>query len=200
MAQFVWFALKPPRVLKRTTRSVTNCAQHNQPAGSMTRLTTPLPPATLTPLTALPPLTTLSPPTTLLFYNLPMSKTIVATPSAPAAIGPYVQAVRTGNLLFTSGQIPLDPATGELVAGGITEQATRALENLKAVLEAGGSSLAKVIKSTVYLKTLDDFAALNAVYGKYLAPEGVTAPARTTIAVAGLPKGALVEIELVAEV
>ena len=157
----------------------------------MTRLTTPLPPATLTPLTTL---------TTLLFYNLPMSKTIVATPSAPAAIGPYVQAVRTGNLLFTSGQIPLDPATGELVAGGITEQATRALENLKAVLEAGGSSLAKVIKSTVYLKTLDDFAALNAVYGKYLAPEGVTAPARTTIAVAGLPKGALVEIELVAEV
>lgn len=166
----------------------------------MTRLTTPLPPATLTPLTALTPLTTLPPPTPLLFYNLPMSKTIVATPSAPAAIGPYVQAVRTGNLLFTSGQIPLDPATGELVAGGITEQATRALENLKAVLEAGGSSLAKVIKSTVYLKTLDDFAALNAVYGKYLAPEGVTAPARTTIAVAGLPKGALVEIELVAEV
>jgi 2-iminobutanoate/2-iminopropanoate deaminase len=129
-----------------------------------------------------------------------MSKTVVATTSAPAAIGPYSQGVRTGNLIFTAGQAALDPKTGQLVSGGITEQTTRTLENLKAVLEAAGSNLAKTVKATVYLKNMGDFAAMNAVYATYLSPEGVTPPARTTIEAARLPKDALVEIELVAEV
>jgi len=129
-----------------------------------------------------------------------MSKTLVFTNEAPEAIGPYSQAIRTGNLLFTAGQIPLDPATGQLVHGGIKEQTTRVLENLKAIVQAAGSSLAKTVKTTVYLKNFDDFAAMNAVYANYLAPEGVAAPARTTIEAARLPKDALVEIELVAEV
>lgn len=129
-----------------------------------------------------------------------MSKTVVSTTSAPAAIGPYSQAIRCGNLIFTAGQAALDPATGQLVAGGITEQTVRTLENLKAVVEAAGSSLAKVVKATVYLKDMADFAAMNAVYATYLAPEGVVPPARTTVEAARLPKDALVEIDLVAEV
>ena len=129
-----------------------------------------------------------------------MSKERVSTSSAPAAIGPYSQGIRTGNLLFTAGQGPLDPATGKIVEGGITEQTTRVMENLKAILEAAGSNLARVVKSTVFLKNFDDFAAMNAVYAKYLAPEGVAAPARTTVEVSRLPKDALVEIEVVAEV
>jgi 2-iminobutanoate/2-iminopropanoate deaminase len=129
-----------------------------------------------------------------------MPKTVIATPAAPAAIGPYSQAIRTGNLLFTAGQIALDPATGQLVPGGIAEQTTRVIENLKAILEAAGSSLEKAVKTTVYLKNFDDFAAMNMVYGKYLSPEGVAPPARTTIEAARLPKDALVEIDLIAEV
>jgi len=129
-----------------------------------------------------------------------MSKEVISTPGAPSAIGPYVQAVRVGNLIFTSGQIPLDPATMQVVPGGITEQATRVLENLKAVLEAAGSSLKKVVKATVFLKDMKDFAAMNAVYGAYLGGEGMTPPARTAVEVARLPKDVLIEIELVAEV
>jgi 2-iminobutanoate/2-iminopropanoate deaminase len=129
-----------------------------------------------------------------------MSKTAVATPSAPAAIGPYSQGVRLGNLVFTAGQIPLDPITGQVVSSGIAGQTTRVLENLKAILEAAGSSLAQVVKTTVYLKDLSDFAEMNAVYGAYLAPEGAVAPARTTVEVSRLPKDVLVEIEVVAEV
>jgi 2-iminobutanoate/2-iminopropanoate deaminase len=129
-----------------------------------------------------------------------MPKTVIATPAAPAAIGPYSQAIRTGNLLFTAGQIALDPASGQLVPGGIAEQTTRVLLNLKAILEAAGGSLEKAVKATVYLKNFDDFAAMNAVYGKYLAPEGVAPPARTTIEAARLPKDAVVEIDLIAEV
>jgi 2-iminobutanoate/2-iminopropanoate deaminase len=129
-----------------------------------------------------------------------MSKIVIATNGAPAAIGPYSQAVRAGNLVFTAGQIPLDPATGQVVASGIAEQTTRVLENLKAVLEAAGSSLAQVVKTTVFLKDFNDFAAMNAVYGAYLGPEGVAPPARSTVEVARLPKDVLVEIELVAEV
>ena len=129
-----------------------------------------------------------------------MSKNVIATPSAPAAIGPYSQAIRVGNLVFTAGQIALDPATQQAVSGGITEQTTRALENLKAILEAAGSSLAKTVKATVFLKDFNDFAAINAVYGAYLAPAGITPPARTTVEVSRLPKDVLVEIELVAEV
>ena len=126
-------------------------------------------------------------------------KTAIATLEAPAAIGPYSQAVRVGDMLFTSGQVALDPATGQLVPGGITEQTTRVLENLKAVLGKAGLDMVHVVKTTVFLKHMSDFAAMNEVYAKYLAPAGVVAPARSTVAVAGLPKDALVEIELIAK-
>jgi 2-iminobutanoate/2-iminopropanoate deaminase len=129
-----------------------------------------------------------------------MSKAVIETNLAPAAIGPYSQGVRVGNLVFTAGQIALDPVTQQVVAPGITEQTTRVLGNLKAILEAAGSSLPQVVKTTVFLKDFNDFAAMNAVYGAYLAPEGVAPPARTTVEVSRLPKDVLVEIELVAEV
>ena len=126
------------------------------------------------------------------------AKTAIATKDAPAAIGPYSQAIRSGDMLFASGQIGLDPATGQLIPGGITEQTKRVFENIKAVLAEAGIDLLHVVKTTVYLKTMSDFAAMNEVYAKYLAPEGVVAPARSTVAVAGLPKDALVEIEVIA--
>ena len=129
-----------------------------------------------------------------------MSKEAIQTKAAPAAIRPYSQAIRTGNLVFTAGQIALDPETQQVVAPGITEQTTRVMENLKAILEAAGTSLARVVKATVFLKDFNDFAAMNAVYGAYLAPEGVAPPARSTVEVSRLPKDVLVEIELVAEV
>jgi 2-iminobutanoate/2-iminopropanoate deaminase len=114
-------------------------------------------------------------------------------------LGPYSQAVRVGDTLYTSGQIPIDPATGNLVPGGIAEQTTRVLDNLKAVLTAAGLDLAHVVKTTVFLKDLADFAAMNAIYAKYFAPEGVVAPARSTVQVAALPKDSLVEIECIAK-
>ncbi len=126
------------------------------------------------------------------------TKTAISTSHAPAAIGPYSQAVRVGDFLYTSGQVALDPATGVIVSGGIEGQTTRVLENLKAVLEAAGSSLDQVFKTTVFLKDMNDFAAMNAIYGKYFAPEGAVAPARSTVEVARLPKDALVEIEVIA--
>jgi 2-iminobutanoate/2-iminopropanoate deaminase len=126
-------------------------------------------------------------------------KTAISTTSAPAAIGPYSQAVRVGDMLFTSGQIPTDPATGSFVAGGITEQTTQVLENLKAILTAAGLDLADVVKTTVFLKDMKDFAAMNEVYAKYLAPEGVVPPGRSTVQVAALPKDAMVEIEVIAK-
>ena len=126
------------------------------------------------------------------------AKSAIATTAAPAAIGPYSQAIRIGNTVYTSGQVALDPATGDLVAGGIDAQTTRVLENLKAVLAAAGLDFAHVVKTTVFLKDMADFAAMNALYAKYFAPEGVVAPARSTVQVAGLPKGALVEIECIA--
>src|SRR5271165_5081010 len=129
-----------------------------------------------------------------------MSKACVSTPNAPAAMGPYSQGVRLGNLLFTAGQGPMDPATGKIVEGGITEQTTRVMENLKAILEAGGTSLDKAVKASVFLKDMNDFAAMNAVYAKYLAPEGAVAPARTTVQAARLPGDILVEVDLIAEV
>lgn len=127
-----------------------------------------------------------------------MTKTVIATEKAPAAIGPYSQAVRTGNLIFTAGQIPLDPGTQQVVASGITEQTTRVLENLKAVLEAAGSSLNRVVKATVFLTDFGDFAAMNEVYATYLGKNGAP-PARTTVEVSRLPRNVLIEIELVAE-
>jgi len=129
-----------------------------------------------------------------------MSKTAVFTNSAPKAVGPYSQGVRCGNLVFTAGQAALDPNTQQLISGGITEQTRRTLENLKAVLEAAGTTLDRVVKANVYLKDMNDFAAMNAVYAEYLAPQGVIPPARTTIEAARLPKDALVEIELIAEI
>jgi 2-iminobutanoate/2-iminopropanoate deaminase len=129
-----------------------------------------------------------------------MSKHVIATAKAPAAIGPYSQGIRAGNLIFTAGQVAIDPATQQVVSGGITEQTTRVFENLKAILEAGGSNFARVVKATVFLKDFNDFAAMNAVYGAYLAADGEAPPARTTVEVSRLPKDVLVEIELVAEV
>jgi 2-iminobutanoate/2-iminopropanoate deaminase len=129
-----------------------------------------------------------------------MSKTLISTEDAPAAIGPYSQGVRVGNLVFTAGQIALDPKTQQVVPGDITAQTTRVLENLKAILEAAGTGLASVVKSTVYLKDFGDFAAMNAVYAQYLDLDEEPAPARTTVEVSRLPKDVLVEIEVVAEV
>jgi 2-iminobutanoate/2-iminopropanoate deaminase len=126
------------------------------------------------------------------------SKSAVSTEKAPAAIGPYSQAVQTGNLVYTSGQIPLDPSTGQMVDGAIREQTIRVFENLKAVLGAAGTDLQHVLKTTVFLKNMGDFAAMNEIYAGYLAPEGVVAPARSTVEVARLPKDALVEIEVIA--
>lgn len=125
-------------------------------------------------------------------------KTAISTKQAPAAIGPYSQAVRIGDMVFASGQVALDPVGGLLVPGGIAEQTTRALENIRAVLNEAGLGLADVVKTTVFLKSMSDFAAMNEVYAKYLALEGVVPPARSTVAVAGLPKDALVEIEVIA--
>ena len=129
-----------------------------------------------------------------------MSKEVISTEGAPAAIGPYSQGVRTGNLIFTAGQIALDPATQQVVSSGITDQTTRVLENLKAILEAASSDLSKVVKATVFLKDFNDFAAMNAVYAEYLAADGDVPPARSTLQVSRLPKDVLVEIELIAEV
>lgn len=125
-------------------------------------------------------------------------KHIINTENAPAPIGPYNQAVKSGHLLYTSGQIPIDPATGEMVAGGVREQSIQVLENLKAVLEAGGSSLDDVIKTAVFLADMADFPVLNTIYAEFFSEEN--APARSTVQVAALPKGALVEIEAVAKV
>jgi 2-iminobutanoate/2-iminopropanoate deaminase len=128
-----------------------------------------------------------------------MSRSIISTDAAPAAIGPYVQGVRVGNLIFTAGQIPIDPVTQQVVAGGIAEQTKRVLENLKAILEEAGTSLDRAVKATVFLKDLNDFSAMNAVYAEYLEFDG-EAPARTTVEVSRLPRNVLVEIELIAEV
>lgn len=129
---------------------------------------------------------------------LNFSKTSVSSPNAPSAIGPYSQAVRVGNMLYTSGQIPIDPRTGAFVPGGIVEQTTQVLENLKAVLTHAGLNLGNVVKTTVFLKDLGDFTAMNEIYAKYLAAPGMVPPARSTVQVAALPKDALVEIELIA--
>jgi len=122
-------------------------------------------------------------------------KKIIHTKEAPAAIGPYSQAVQQGNMLFTSGQIPLDPVSGEIVEGDITVQTTRVLDNLIAVLKAGGASVDKVVKTTCFLNDMADFAAFNAVYSKYFTGE---APARSCVAVERLPKDVLVEVEAIA--
>ena len=120
----------------------------------------------------------------------------VSTANAPKAIGPYSQAIICGNMLFTSGQIPLDPVSGEMVGKDITEQTERVMQNLSAVLEAAGSSFSKAVKTTCFLANMSDFAAFNAVYGKYFTEK----PARSCVAVKDLPKGALVEVEVIATI
>lgn len=126
------------------------------------------------------------------------SKTIISTTAAPAAIGPYSQAVRVGDLVYTSGQVALDPASGELINGGIREQTERVCENLRAVLNEAHLNLTHVFKTTVFLKDMGDFAAMNEVYGRYFAEADIVPPARSTVQVAALPKNALVEIECIA--
>ncbi len=125
-----------------------------------------------------------------------MDKKIVKAKGAPAPVGPYNQAVIVGNLVYTAGQIPLDPVNGQMVGTNAGEQAQQVLKNLKAVLESAGSSLAKVVKTTVFLKDLNDFNAMNEVYAKHF--DAATAPARSTVQVVRLPKDSLVEIEAVA--
>jgi 2-iminobutanoate/2-iminopropanoate deaminase len=124
-----------------------------------------------------------------------MARETVSTDKAPKAIGPYAQAIIANGLVYTAGQIPLDPITGELIQGDIKRQTLQVLENLQAVLEAAGSSLNRVIKATVFLKNIGDFVAMNEIYAVYL---GDAKPARSTVAVAELPRGALVEIDLIA--
>ncbi len=123
-------------------------------------------------------------------------KHVITTDRAPKPIGPYSQAIRAGGLLFLSGQTPIDPATGQLVEGDIAVQTARVLDNLKAVVESAGSSLDRVVKTTVFLKDLSDFAAMNEVYARYFAQNS---PARTTIEAARLPRDCHVEIDLIAE-
>ena len=125
-----------------------------------------------------------------------MSKAIIKTDNAPEAIGPYSQAVKLGNLLFVSGQIPIDPATGK-ISGDIKEQTRQSLENLKAVLQAAGASLTTVLKTTVFLKNLDDFTLMNGIYQEYFPKD---APARSTVEVSRIPRGALIEIEAIAAI
>jgi 2-iminobutanoate/2-iminopropanoate deaminase len=124
-----------------------------------------------------------------------MKKNVVHTEKAPKAIGPYSQAIRTESLIYTAGQIGLDPVTGELVVGGVEEQTRQALTNIKNVVEAAGSTLANVVKTTVFLKDMNDFSKMNPIYAEFF---GENPPARSTVAVAGLPKGGLVEVEVVA--
>jgi len=120
---------------------------------------------------------------------------VIATEQAPKAIGPYSQAIRAQGLIFTSGQIAIDPATAQIIAGDVSAQTDRVLKNLAAILQASGSSLEKVLRCTVFLKNMADFAAMNEVYGRYFkqAP-----PARSTVEVAGLPKDVLIEIDVIA--
>lgn len=126
-----------------------------------------------------------------------MSKNVVHTEKAPAAIGPYSQGIIANGLLFTAGQIALDPATGQVVSGGVTEQAERVLQNLAAIFDSAGTSWKNVVKTTVFLQDMRDFPTVNEVYARMV---GDARPARSTVAVAGLPRGVLVEIEAIAMV
>lgn len=124
-----------------------------------------------------------------------MSARTISTDKAPKAIGPYSQGIAASGFLFLSGQVPLDPRTGDLVQGTVREEVTRVMDNLKAVLEAAGSGLDRVVRTTVYLTDLQDFAAMNEVYARYFGPHR---PARSTVQVAALPKGARIEIDAIA--
>lgn len=121
-------------------------------------------------------------------------KEVISTDKGPKAIGPYSQAIKAGGFIYTAGQIPFDPATGQLIAEDVAAQTARVMENLKAIVEAAGSSLEKAVKATVYLKDMNDFTAMNEVYGKYFSKNP---PARSTVEVAKLPRDVRVEIDLV---
>lgn len=123
-------------------------------------------------------------------------KKVISTPKAPSAIGPYSQAIQVGNLIYTSGQIPIDPATGQLVEGGIKEQTRQSLNNIQAILQEAGLTMASVVKTTVFMADMADFADMNSVYAEFFTEPY---PARSAVAVKTLPKNALVEIEVVAE-
>ncbi len=124
-------------------------------------------------------------------------RSIISTDKAPAAVGPYSQAIRLGNMVYTAGQIPLDPATGQLVAGGVEAETQQVMENLSQVLAAAGSDLANVVKTTIFITDINDFGLVNQVYGQFFT---AAPPARSTVQVAALPLGAQVEIEAVAVV
>ncbi len=130
------------------------------------------------------------------YYSLHDMKKMISTPKAPAAIGPYSQAIQVGNLIYTSGQIPIDPATGQLVEGGIKEQTRQSLSNIQAILQEAGLTMASVVKTTVFLADMADFADMNSIYAEFFTEPY---PARSAVAVKTLPKNALVEIEVVAE-
>ena len=123
-------------------------------------------------------------------------KKVISTPKAPAAIGPYSQAIQVGNLIYTSGQIPIDPATGQLVEGGVKEQTRQSLNNIQAILQEAGLTMASVVKTTVFMADMADFAEMNSIYAEFFTEPY---PARSAVAVKTLPKNALVEIEVVAE-
>ncbi len=122
---------------------------------------------------------------------------VISTPNAPAAIGPYSQAIKVGNLVFCSGQIPADPATGNIVEGGIEAQAHQSLTNVKNLLETAGTSISRAVKTTVFLADMADFATVNGIYAQYFTEPF---PARSAVAVKTLPKGVLIEVEVIAEV
>jgi 2-iminobutanoate/2-iminopropanoate deaminase len=124
-------------------------------------------------------------------------KKVIATAAAPSAIGPYSQAIKVGSFVYTSGQIPIDPATGQFVEGGIEAQARQSLLNVQAILKEAGATMDNVVKTTVFMADMNDFAAVNAVYAEFFTEPF---PARSAVAVKSLPKGALIEIEVVAEV
>lgn len=124
-----------------------------------------------------------------------MRKIVISSDNAPSAVGPYEQAVRVGNFIFTSGQIPIDPSINKLIEGDIAQQTRRVMENLKSILEASGSSIRNVIKTTIFLTDLKNFEQVNKVYGEYFTD---SKPARSTVQVSALPKGAEIEIEIVA--
>lgn len=123
-------------------------------------------------------------------------KKVISTPKAPAAIGPYSQAIQVGNLIYTSGQIPIDPSTGQFVEGGIKEQTRQSLSNIQAILQEAGLTMASVVKTTVFMADMADFADMNSIYAEFFTEPY---PARSAVAVKTLPKNALVEIEVVAE-
>ncbi len=125
-------------------------------------------------------------------------KQAIATDRAPQAIGPYSQAIKANGFIFVSGQIPIDPATGQVIEGGIPQQTERVMKNLAAILAEAGTSLANVVRATVFLQSMSDFAAMNEVYGRHMTANGTVPPARSTVAVAGLPKDVLVEVDVIA--